>query len=378
MEVSGLWEIMCIEPVECALLVKEPSSHYCELLVDSGAYAHVCPLDFAPEIPLQSCQLPLVSTADGTKMTPLGRKTVPCELENGTKVAMTFVVLPVKRPILSVKALTQKGWTVGFGPNGALLVKGQTKVSLTPGFCLKVKFLEKFPRSLAPVHLEPLVAPVGPEVPGPGPSIWEEYLQAANAPAPVLDAPAEASDDEGQVPQRAPRPKGPTEEERRLHETTHVPFRSWCGACQAGKGRESGHFSGRSDEGLVIVQLDFFFLSSAEGDNRATPCLAAWVPEFSYGFARLYSDKTSERKKILDVQSFLNEVGLGGTPILVHSDGEPAIRRIGSCWHRDVAQSKLHCEPEFLSPMPLEVGWKGGCRQSRAKFEPWQWSFGRS
>ena len=82
MEVSGLWEIMCIEPVPLTTLTEEASSLHCELLVDSGAYAHVCPADFAPAIPLESCQLPLVSTADGTKMTPLGkeRKQFPVSL----------------------------------------------------------------------------------------------------------------------------------------------------------------------------------------------------------------------------------------------------------------------------------------------------------
>ena len=36
-------------------------------------------------------------------------------------------------------------------------------------------------------------------------------------------------------------PKLPTEEERKEHEMTHLPYRSWCRHCVRGRGKDSAH-----------------------------------------------------------------------------------------------------------------------------------------
>jgi hypothetical protein len=36
-------------------------------------------------------------------------------------------------------------------------------------------------------------------------------------------------------------PKEPSAEERRIHEMTHLPFRSWCRHCVRGRGKEAAH-----------------------------------------------------------------------------------------------------------------------------------------
>ena len=36
-------------------------------------------------------------------------------------------------------------------------------------------------------------------------------------------------------------PKGPSKEEKRLHDLTHVPFRSWCPKCVAGRACRGPH-----------------------------------------------------------------------------------------------------------------------------------------
>ena len=38
-----------------------------------------------------------------------------------------------------------------------------------------------------------------------------------------------------------PVPKSPSADEVRKHVATHVPFRSWCPKCVAGRGHQSGH-----------------------------------------------------------------------------------------------------------------------------------------
>ena len=36
-------------------------------------------------------------------------------------------------------------------------------------------------------------------------------------------------------------PRQPTDEERRTHNLTHLPYRSWCEHCVKGRGREADH-----------------------------------------------------------------------------------------------------------------------------------------
>ena len=45
----------------------------------------------------------------------------------------------------------------------------------------------------------------------------------------------EEAEEEAEVPRKAREPSEPTDEERRRHEMTHLPFRSWCPHCVRGR-----------------------------------------------------------------------------------------------------------------------------------------------
>ena len=45
----------------------------------------------------------------------------------------------------------------------------------------------------------------------------------------------EEAEEEAKAPRKAREPGEPTDEERRRHETTHLPFRSWCPYCVRGR-----------------------------------------------------------------------------------------------------------------------------------------------
>ena len=68
----------------------------------------------------------------------------------------------------------------------------------------------------------------------------------------------------------------PTQEEVDVHNATHVPFRSWCPFCVAGKAKANPHF--RKDSERVknenIVSLNMTFLSCFEnGVKHHKHCL---------------------------------------------------------------------------------------------------------
>ena len=103
------------------------------LLVDSGAFDHVCPRDFFPEVPMVPS--PLVLDCHGPApmgailVGHYGEKRVLLRLVNGRKVTITFQVLGVSRPILSAMKLRNRGYSTVIGAQ-PYLARGLERVPL--------------------------------------------------------------------------------------------------------------------------------------------------------------------------------------------------------------------------------------------------------
>ena len=66
---------------------------------------------------------------------------------------------------------------------------------------------------------------------------------------------------EAQVPKCVRDPGEPTLQEKKDHEKTHMPYRSWCRHCVMGRGRDLPHETkDRSEDGIPIIALDFYFI----------------------------------------------------------------------------------------------------------------------
>ena len=258
-EVSGIWEVMCLTD-------SHPSKDSpTMLLVDSGAFSHCCSPDFAPSSPVvPDPSLKAVFTASGAQLQPSGRKNVSFTLGNGLNVTISFIVLPVRRPILSVSALVEKGWGVCFSTSGGTLSKGDFEIPLqTRGamYFLSARTLDvSTPTSKVTRISKQLLAPVGGESDleePPKPRGVLDVIRRARdassasgsglAQAPEVGEPAALPDgpeevEEAVVPRLAHHPKEPSEAERKRHMLTHLPFREWCPECLAAKGKSSPHF----------------------------------------------------------------------------------------------------------------------------------------
>ena len=69
----------------------------------------------------------------------------------------------------------------------------------------------------------------------------------------------------------------PTQEEVERHNATHIPFRSWCPFCVAGKAKANPHYKKDSDRVCSenVVSLDYAFMGDrpaeepdSDGDER--------------------------------------------------------------------------------------------------------------
>ena len=89
--------------------------------------------------------------------------------------------------------------------------------------------------------------------------------------------PFEDEEDEGREVKIRRRPQDPTRAERIKHRITHLPYRSWCPDCVAGKGRDHHHRAVQEDQdarGVDEVHLDYCFPRDGVGLPSRTVVVA--------------------------------------------------------------------------------------------------------
>ena len=90
------------------------------VLVASGAAVSVCPLGFAPEVPMSNhSRRATLRTASGAQTEHVGQKMVAYENGDGGQVNVNFEVADVTRPLVAVGELQKRGMTVVMGPQKA-------------------------------------------------------------------------------------------------------------------------------------------------------------------------------------------------------------------------------------------------------------------
>ena len=76
--------------------------------------------------------------------------------------------------------------------------------------------------------------------------------------------------EEAMVPKTARAPTAPTRAEWQAHQSTHLPYRSWCPECVAGRKDNPGHRTMPSEERLVPeVSLDYAFVRRGTDEDKA-------------------------------------------------------------------------------------------------------------
>ena len=81
----------------------------------------------------------------------------------------------------------------------------------------------------------------------------------------ITDEPEEQQ--EAKRAKGVPTPQQPTEQERREHELTHLPYRSWCPTCVQSKGRQDNHPKQTSKTPVIQVDLMYYKALRREADN---------------------------------------------------------------------------------------------------------------
>ena len=160
------------------------------------------------------------------------------------------------------------------------------------------------------------------------------------------------------------KPHEPTRQEREEHEVDHEPYRAWCQACVAGRGRAQYHITAdHSDDAVPVLGVDYGYLSkrsATDDDNNddkdesgqpCSPILCGRCSKDRWIEGCVVPSKGVEHP--YNVQALTNMLkNAGCRRMLVRSDQEPAIlaliRQAGTA-------ARLECGIEAV-PDPARLG----------------------
>ena len=140
---------------------------------------------------------------------------------------------------------------------------------------------------------------------------------------------AEAGGEERKVV-RVLDPKQPTDEERRVHNLTHLPYRNWCEHCVKGRGRETDHkhLSQPEVEGLHELHFDYMFMGPENKPGETLTILVVKERRTKMLMSTAMPSKSTGQFITARVGAFIRELGIGHLDIVAKSDQEPSIKKL--------------------------------------------------
>ena len=123
-------------------------------------------------------------------------------------------------------------------------------------------------------------------------------------------------------------PKEPSDEERREHNLTHLPYRSWCKYCVGGRGKEAPHRRQEHQGDLPELHLDYAFMGDEGEAGKTLTILVARERRTRMTMSTVVPSKSSGSFVIERVWAFMKELGIEGQDTVVKSDQEPSIKHL--------------------------------------------------
>eukprot|EP00439_Symbiodinium_sp_Y106_P076221 s2319_g15.t1 len=148
-------------------------------------------------------------------------------------------------------------------------------------------------------------------------------------------------------------PGEPSENERRLHELTHLPYRDWCEHCVKSKGRQS-HAVKKKNDRQPVIQIDFSFMAT-ENDLPKRTILNATDVQTGYSMAVVLPSKGSVAKyAVAELRKFVFEIGR--TFGIVQYDKEAPLKTMARDLFKVVGGMSMRSAPTGHSQSQGSVG----------------------
>ena len=177
----------------------------------------------------------------------------------------------------------------------------------------------------------------------------------------------EKEDGEAQTAAAVKDPGAPTRRELAEHELTHLPHRSWCPSCVAGRSRDRPYkrLSGRDAPSVPCVVFDYGFLGGAGEEEIVAVQVARDV-----GSKMLFAHVVPRKGLVANhgVKQLLKDIErLGHKKLCLKSDGEAAWW-LSSRKFRGFAARRLYWRTRQRGTAEPTESQKGPCRASQSRF----------
>ena len=129
-------------------------------------------------------------------------------------------------------------------------------------------------------------------------------------------------------PEGEKRPEPPSEEERKLHELTHLPKADWCESCTATRSREDNFEVSEKKHEVSLVSMGFKFTGTRDEDNAKDPkdtlAISLVMVDQETKFVHVIPVPTKEATSYL-VEEDCRVLMLLNSKVILRTDTEPAM-----------------------------------------------------
>ena len=143
-----------------------------------------------------------------------------------------------------------------------------------------------------------------------------------------MEAQEEEAERGARKPARMNDPREPSEEERKEHEMTHLPYRSWCKHCVGGRGKDAPHTKQDTQGELHEMHFDYAFMGEEGEAGKTVTMLVVRERKTRMTMSTAMPTKSTGKFVVERVWAFMKEVGIEHLDVIVKSDQEPAIKHL--------------------------------------------------
>ena len=143
--------------------------------------------------------------------------------------------------------------------------------------------------------------------------------------ADVIGVANDVRDAEVRKPIALPSPDQPTARDIELHNLSHMPYRSWCPFCVAGRRNNSGHRTTKSVRKIPLIVADYAAVRNQRDQDLLSFLVVRLYPQ-RVTFACAVDVKGPSEYTVTRLSRWMKECGL--TKFAVRSDQEPAIKKL--------------------------------------------------
>ena len=146
--------------------------------------------------------------------------------------------------------------------------------------------------------------------------------------------------EEAEVMKRKKEVRAPSREEIRVHRITHLPFRSWCAECVAGRAKDEAHHKRMEEDqedSIKEVHFDYMMMRNEEAGTIA-PVIVGRCRSSKFMIAHVMMRKGEGEEGI--AQRLVRDTKTMGHygPLVVKSDSEPSLLSVLERWRSSGTQ----------------------------------------